>query len=213
MNHCNYITHKVFSVFTTGRCLVGASTEFPNCPQPQLTAFHFSQPQLSTTQPQLKRVRVRASVMLRPTVNQPVCLGVKHSSAARGQVITAEQLRVCWCGVPSLTIAVGPRQRRVPRALWPCFTVWFENPQIWRARSLYLYPPGTGWPSYTPDTQVKSQSQSHIATDGQSISRSWRRAPSTGYLLLFDSYGLVFVGRPLWREDGCLLYMLLASPA
>jgi hypothetical protein len=22
------------------------------------------------------------------------------------------------------------------------------------------------------------------------------------YLLLFDSYGLVFVGRPLWREDG-----------
>jgi hypothetical protein len=24
----------------------------------------------------------------------------------------------------------------------------------------------------------------------------------TGYLLLFDSYGLVFVGRPLWREDG-----------
>jgi hypothetical protein len=24
----------------------------------------------------------------------------------------------------------------------------------------------------------------------------------TRYLLLFDSYGLVFVGRPLWREDG-----------
>jgi hypothetical protein len=29
------------------------------------------------------------------------------------------------------------------------------------------------------------------------------------YLLLFDSYGLVSMGRPLWREDGCLLYMLL----
>jgi hypothetical protein len=26
--------------------------------------------------------------------------------------------------------------------------------------------------------------------------------PMTRYLLLFDSYGLVFVGRPLWREDG-----------
>jgi hypothetical protein len=25
---------------------------------------------------------------------------------------------------------------------------------------------------------------------------------TTRYLLLFDSYGLVFVGRPLWREDG-----------
>jgi hypothetical protein len=26
----------------------------------------------------------------------------------------------------------------------------------------------------------------------------------TRYLLLFDSYGLVFVGRPLWREDGSI---------
>jgi hypothetical protein len=32
----------------------------------------------------------------------------------------------------------------------------------------------------------------------------------TRYLLLFDSFGLVFVGRPLWREDGWLFYMLLA---
>jgi hypothetical protein len=42
-------------------------------------------------------------------------------------------------------------------------------------------------------------SQSHIATDGQSISKSWCRAPSglmTRYLLLFGNYGLVFVGRP-----------------
>jgi hypothetical protein len=25
-----------------------------------------------------------------------------------------------------------------------------QTPPTWRARSLYLYPPGTGWPSYTP---------------------------------------------------------------
>jgi hypothetical protein len=31
----------------------------------------------------------------------------------------------------------------------------------------------------------------------------------TRYLLLFDSYCLVFLGRPLWREDDSLLYMLL----
>jgi hypothetical protein len=37
----------------------------------------------------------------------------------------------------------------------------------------------------------QSQSQSHIATNGQSVSQSVR------YLLLFDSYGLVFEGRPL----------------
>jgi hypothetical protein len=29
----------------------------------------------------------------------------------------------------------------------------------------------------------------------------------TRYLLLFDGYGLVFVGRPLWREDGSVFYV------
>jgi hypothetical protein len=33
----------------------------------------------------------------------------------------------------------------------------------------------------------------------------------TRYLLLFDSYGLVFVGRPLWREDGSVMLLALAS--
>jgi hypothetical protein len=46
---------------------------------------------------------------------------------------------------------------------------------------------------------IQTQSQSYMATDGRLISKSWCRAP-----LLFDSYGLVFVGRPLWREDGSL---------
>jgi hypothetical protein len=49
------------------------------------------------------------------------------------------------------------------------------------------------------DQQAKVKS--HIATDGQSISKSWCRADvglMTRYLLLFDSYGLVvFVGRPV----------------
>jgi hypothetical protein len=51
----------------------------------------------------------------------------------------------------------------------------------------------------------QSQSQSHIATDSQSVSKSWYRAPSglmTRYLILFDNCGLVSVGCPLWREDG-----------
>jgi hypothetical protein len=47
---------------------------------------------------------------------------------------------------------------------------------------------------------IRTQSQSHIAANGQSISKSWCRAPSGArdrYLLLFDSYGLVFVERSL----------------
>jgi hypothetical protein len=58
-----------------------------------------------------------------------------------------------------------------------------------------------------------SQSQSHIATDGQSVSLGVE--PHLGlmarYLLLFDSYGLCFCGAPsLTRGRVCLLYILLA---
>jgi hypothetical protein len=38
----------------------------------------------------------------------------------------------------------------LPSHLRPYFTVSYETPTTCRARSLYLYPPGTGWPSYTP---------------------------------------------------------------
>jgi hypothetical protein len=49
-----------------------------------------------------------------------------------------------------------------------------------------------------------NSSQSHISTDGQSVSLGVEPhlGLMTGYLLLFASYGLIFVGRRLWREDG-----------
>jgi hypothetical protein len=53
------------------------------------------------------------------------------------------------------TIASGPCQSsnswvEVPQNSRPYLTVSSETPPTWRARSSYLYPPGTGWPSYTP---------------------------------------------------------------
>jgi hypothetical protein len=61
-----------------------------------------------------------------------------------------EDWSVIYC-----TIASGPCQSshswvEVPQNSPPYFTVSSETPPTWRARSLYLYPPWTRWPSYTP---------------------------------------------------------------
>jgi hypothetical protein len=66
----------------------------------------------------------------------------------------------------SFTIATGPRQRRHsrvrdPRDSWPYFTVSDSRPSpTWRAKSPYLYPPGTRRPSYTPRHWVPFSSPS-----------------------------------------------------
>jgi hypothetical protein len=53
----------------------------------------------------------------------------------------------------------------------------------------------------------QSQSQSHMTTDGQSVSKSWCRAPSGAH----ESYSFHFCGAPsLTRGRFCLLYVQLA---
>jgi hypothetical protein len=48
-------------------------------------------------------------------------------------------------------------------------------PPTWRDRSayiyIYIYPSGTGWSC--PKSNSKVKNQSHVTTDGQSISMSW----------------------------------------
>jgi hypothetical protein len=62
-----------------------------------------------------------------------------------------------------------------------------------------------------------SQSQNHNATEGNLIRNSWCRAPSGAndqMFITFDSCGLVFVGRPLWREDWSVFFICCwPSPA
>jgi hypothetical protein len=60
----------------------------------------------------------------------------------------------------------------------------------------------------------QSQSQSTLRlTVGQSVSLGVEPhlGLMTRYLLLFHSYGLVFVGRPLWREDGSVFCICCGS--
>jgi hypothetical protein len=117
----------------------------------------------------LYEVEVEVEVNLRPTVSRPVRLGVRRLSGTRDQFfflieISFKQLRVCYFVVPSLTRGrvcnllyncfwTFPEQShwvQVPQISRPYFTVSSETHPTWRARSPYLYPPGTGWPSYTP---------------------------------------------------------------
>jgi hypothetical protein len=103
--------------------------------------------------------------MLRPTVSRPVCLSVKRSSWVQDQNFLLPDScgfgdvgRPLWWEDESVIYTCcGIRQRshsrvRVLRDSWSYFTAPVSRLRpTWRARSPYLlvYPPGTGWPSYT----------------------------------------------------------------
>jgi hypothetical protein len=55
--------------------------------------------------------------------------------------------------------------------------------------------------NYSPTVKVKVTLRLTVS-QSVSLGAEPHLGPMTRYLLLFDSYGLVFVGRPLWREDG-----------
>jgi hypothetical protein len=108
----------------------------------------------------------QVQVILSPTVSRPVCLGV---GAQTRFFITFGHLRSsCW-GAPSLrrrwvcnllvqfAVTLWSKSRRTHDHILlsymkPYFTVSYETPPTWRARFLYLYPPGTRGPVISPDT-------------------------------------------------------------
>jgi hypothetical protein len=95
----------------------------------------------------------------------------------------------------------------------------WDPPPTWRARFPYLYPPGAGWPSYTPghrvkERRVKVKSRYDWRSVGRSASVSWRRAhfgTCDQILILSEFCCLVSVGRPLWREVGSVSCQSLSA--
>jgi hypothetical protein len=71
---------------------------------PSTTSGHTTAPLELRHSTAPSKVKVRAKVILRPTVSRPVCLGAKHLSGAYDRICsTVRQLRVCWRGALSLT--------------------------------------------------------------------------------------------------------------
>jgi hypothetical protein len=89
------------------------------------------------------------------------------------------------------------------------FETSFSSPPTTRRATVGVFDPSSTW-----GTASYCQSRSHIATDSQSISKYWCRAPSGAHDQIFDTLWqlrLFFFGMPfLMRGWICLLYMLLA---
>jgi hypothetical protein len=112
--------------------------------------------QLRMTVTNFFRLAVKIEVMLRPMVSQPVCFNVQPPSGAQDQIfVNIWQLQVSWCEEPSLTSGRACYLELLlafasPGLMITFYYLSFETSPPWRARSPYLYPPRTGWFSYTP---------------------------------------------------------------
>jgi hypothetical protein len=108
--------------------------------------------------------KVKVKVILWLTVSQPVYLCVNHQSGSQDQIfITVRQLQVCWCGVPSLTrgqvcclqlllvlanaVILSSKSHGYHDQI--LLSEIRDSPDL-ESLVPMLYPPGTGWPSYTP---------------------------------------------------------------
>jgi hypothetical protein len=107
---------------------------------------------------------LRLSSYVTPTVSRPVCPGVKpHLGPKTTFSLLSDSYQFvnlgryfwikdgslvyncCWPSPAQLFSGPGP-----PGLTTIFYCLRFETPETWKARYLYLYPLGTGWPSYIP---------------------------------------------------------------
>jgi hypothetical protein len=99
-------------------------------------------------------------------------------------------------------IFIFPRNR--VSQLYPRHWVSFSSPSTTCRATVEVFDHTSTRDWLGSQNQSETQSQSYVTTDGQSLSLGVEPhlGLKTRSLLLFDSYGLVFMGRPLWRQDG-----------
>jgi hypothetical protein len=163
---------------------------------------------------------VQVQVILRPTVSRPVHLGVGPLLGKMTKFYTSLSNNCFFfssCRAPSLTrgrsnLQCSHAQVIVAQDPYPYINVSSETAPTWRARSPYLYPPGTGWPSYTPrhgfTCTFKFKFKFKLYSDRRSVGQFilvsdplWGRWPDFNFLCFTITFFLLHVGRPLRREN------------
>jgi hypothetical protein len=115
--------------------------------------------------PQVTQQQLKVNVMLRTTVSRTVYLNTKPPSGAQDKLsdscVFVEAGRLLWRQDASIIYnCCWPSPAQSFSGLSPAglmttfYCLRFETPATWRARSPYLYPPGTVWLSYIPRNRV-----------------------------------------------------------
>jgi hypothetical protein len=122
-------------------------------------------------------------VTLRLTVGQSVCLGIEHPCGTCNQILLPIRMLLSYIFVvPSLTRGRVCYLQCNRSMVWvdqnpkPYFTVSSETPTTWKLRFPYLYPPGTGWPSYNPGHWVLFRISIPVSLYSLSLSTSQENA-------------------------------------
>jgi hypothetical protein len=144
-------------------------------------------------------VSLSLSLILRPTVSRPVCLGIKHLSGAYGQIFISQRIAglLMWGTLSDERTSMLFTIALALASSYFLFTVSgsrlpFSSPPTTRRVTVEVFDPAS---------IREVLRESYITTDCQSASLSWCQAPiwglTTRFLLLSDNCGFVDVGRSL----------------
>jgi hypothetical protein len=109
----------------------------------------------------------------------------------------------CWAS-PALSFSGLSRRTRDH-----FYYLKFETPLIWRTRSLYLYPPGRGRPSYIPGTEFHPLHSLIHMSSYQSQSMLQLTVSRPGFFITIRQLWACCVTPSLMRGQVCSLQLLL----